>query len=72
MTSAPTGRIFVKFGTLDKNQTKISVPLREDLNRLVLLRAVRNTLYCDNSAKRNRWCIFVANLNSFILMTATC
>ena len=69
MSSVPTGRILTKFETR-KNQKKITVSLHEDLDTLILLRAVINVLYY--SAKRNYWCIFMATLNTSVFTRATC
>ena len=45
--------------------------LREDLSTFILLTAVRNIVYLNNSAKRGRSCVSIATMNTFILLTDT-
>ena len=40
--------------------------------RFILLTAVRNILFLDNSAERSNCCVSVAILKTFIVLTATC
>jgi hypothetical protein len=44
----------------------------EDLMSYVLLTAVGNILYFNNSAKGAHSCVFMATVNNFILLTPTC
>jgi hypothetical protein len=81
--AAATGRISVKFdiggcyeylsrkSKFGQSRTTISGTLHEDLNTFILLKAVGNILQPGYSAKRNHCCIFMATLNTFILLTAT-
>jgi hypothetical protein len=68
-STAPTGRILVKFDTgafyesLSRNSqfrynwTKTLGTLHKDLSTFILLTAVQNILYLDNSVKRTQCCI---------------
>ena len=52
------------------NRTRILCTVHENLSAFILLRAVRNML--DSSANVTHFCVCVATLNGFLLLTATC
>jgi hypothetical protein len=81
---APTARILVKSvienlyknmwlnSVFGNNRTAISDTWHEYLSAVVLLTAVRNILWLDNSAMRTCFWVSMANFDGSILFTATC
>jgi len=46
--------------------------LHEDVNTLILLTAVRNVLRLENRAKKTKFCVSMATMNTLMSLTDTC